>query len=289
MHDNSNLVLARVARFVRERVAPATYRERRPLTVRAWAAPGEPVPFAEARRPGVRAVRARSAVGAAVGHGLVPRHRVGAGRLDRPATRPELVVDLGFTGRPPGFQAEGLAYAPGRDGARPASSRAPPASRCRAAPGSTVDLYVEAAANPDMGGGWEFRPTPLGDLATAGDGAALPAGARRPGRARPARSGSCCRTLDAGGLIARAAGRPAAAGEIAARAGAGAGRGRPGRRRRHRGARAAPSWPACWPRRRTPSAHRVTRSGTRTSTRPGCGRCARPCARWPAPSPTCRR
>ena len=32
-----------------------------------------------------------------------------------------------------------------------------------------VDLYVEAASNPDMTGGWGWAPTPLGDLATAGD------------------------------------------------------------------------------------------------------------------------
>ena len=34
---------------------------------------------------------------------------------------------------------------------------------------ATVDLYVEAAANPDMTGGWAWAPTPLGELATAGD------------------------------------------------------------------------------------------------------------------------
>ena len=36
-------------------------------------------------------------------------------------------------------------------------------------------------------------------------------------------------------------------------------------------------------------APRRTPSGTRTSTRPGCGRCARPCASAPAPSRTCSR
>jgi len=35
--------------------------------------------------------------------------------------------------------------------------------------GAAVDVYVEAAANPNIGGGWDFAPTPLGDLATAGD------------------------------------------------------------------------------------------------------------------------
>ena len=49
VHDDSDLVLRRIARFTRERLAPAVHRERVPATVTAWSAPGEPVPFAEAR------------------------------------------------------------------------------------------------------------------------------------------------------------------------------------------------------------------------------------------------
>ena len=42
--------------------------------------------------------------------------------------------------------------------------------RSKGHPAATrVDLYVEAAANPDMTGGWAWAPTPLGDPATAGD------------------------------------------------------------------------------------------------------------------------
>ena len=33
MHDNSILVRARIARFVSERIEPAIYRNRRPLTI----------------------------------------------------------------------------------------------------------------------------------------------------------------------------------------------------------------------------------------------------------------
>ena len=49
MHDDAGQIRARVARVVRERLVPAVHRDRRPLTVTAWAAPGEPVPFAQAR------------------------------------------------------------------------------------------------------------------------------------------------------------------------------------------------------------------------------------------------
>ena len=97
-----------------------------------------------------------------MGHGVVPRHRCGARASGR---HPELVVDLGFTGAGPGFQAEGTVYAP--DGV--VLGGIEPRRRAVPLAGGAVDLYVEAAANPDMTGGWGWAPTPLGDLATAGD------------------------------------------------------------------------------------------------------------------------
>ncbi|TQM09441.1 alpha-mannosidase [Pseudonocardia kunmingensis] len=168
MHDDSNLVLQRVARFVRERLHPALYRERVPVEVTAWTAPGEPVPFAEA----VRQEFTPFAVGSPWGRpwgtvwfrvtGTVP-----AG-WTTPGTRPELVLDLGFAGAQPGFQSEGLAYTP--DGhvvaaVEPLNPHVPLAG----GPGSAVDLYVEAASNPGVAKNWTYAPTPMGDLATAGD------------------------------------------------------------------------------------------------------------------------
>ncbi len=92
---------------------------------------------------------------------------------------PELVVDLGFTGAGPGFKAEGTVYAPdGRSGGLEPRRRAVPL----AGPGyrgahccdwvgagdtaTRVEPFVEAAADPDMTGGWAWAPTPLGELAT---------------------------------------------------------------------------------------------------------------------------
>ncbi len=49
MHDRTALIEMRIERFVRERLAPAVYRARQPLDIRAWEAPGEPVTFAEAQ------------------------------------------------------------------------------------------------------------------------------------------------------------------------------------------------------------------------------------------------
>jgi alpha-mannosidase len=168
MHDDSTLVLHRVARFVRERLGPALYRERVPVEVSAWTAPGEPVPFAEA----VRQEFAPFTVGSPWGRpwGTVWFHLTGtvpAGWTD-PGTRPELVVDLGFAGVQPGFQAEGLAYTPEGvvvTAVEPRNAHVPLAG----GPGSAVDLYVEAASNPGVGGDWSYSPTHLGDPATAGD------------------------------------------------------------------------------------------------------------------------
>ncbi|MEA2292335.1 MAG: alpha-mannosidase, partial [Solirubrobacteraceae bacterium] len=78
----------------------------------------------------------------------------------------ELAVNLGFGGAQPGFQAEGTAYTP--DGVV-ISAIEPRRRHIPLGPaGAVIDLYIEAAANPDVAGPWTFSPTPLGDLATAG-------------------------------------------------------------------------------------------------------------------------
>jgi alpha-mannosidase len=167
VHDDSALVEARIARFVRERLTPAVYRDRVPLTVTAWTAPGEPVPFAEAVGQAFTPITPGTAWGRPWAtmwlhlRGTVPVH------WTEPGTRAEAVVDLGFTGTQPGFQAEGLVHA--ADGR--ALSGIEPLRRHVAldGPGTPVDLYVEAAANPDLAGVWHFSPTALGDPATAGD------------------------------------------------------------------------------------------------------------------------
>ncbi len=165
MHDNSRLVLDRVLRFVLERVEPAIYRAVSPLAVTAWEAPDEPVPFADAVGRRFAAVTPGTPWGRPWGTtwfhvtGEVP-----AGWRER--GRVEVVCDLGFTGATPGFQAEGLVYAP--DGSivkaiEPLNAYVPvPRDEDR------IDLYIEAASNPNIGGDWTFQPTPLGLKETAG-------------------------------------------------------------------------------------------------------------------------
>ncbi|MBC7443480.1 MAG: alpha-mannosidase, partial [Ramlibacter sp.] len=113
MHDDSTLVEFRISRFVRERLNPAVNRATVPLSIDAWDAPGEPVPFSEAVRQAFTPFGTGRAWGRPWGTtwfhvtGTVP-----APWTAQSGTRLELVVDLGFSQATPGFQAEGLVWTP---------------------------------------------------------------------------------------------------------------------------------------------------------------------------------
>jgi alpha-mannosidase len=79
------------------------------------------------------------------------------------------VVDLGFRGWSDGFQAEGTAYRDGRIVHAIQPDRRAVALGS-ATGGDTVELWVEAAANPIMGEDptLPYIPTPMGDPATSG-------------------------------------------------------------------------------------------------------------------------
>ena len=166
MHDRSHLIEARVRRLIDERVDPALYLARVPLEVSVWDVPDEPVPFDSARHQDF----APFDVGSVWGKpwGTVWFHITGAvpakwATLDGSA---ELVIDLGFTSSVPGFQAEGTVYSP--DGVilkavEPRNQYVPVGP-----PGSAIDVYLEAASNPNVADFELFQPTRLGDKATAG-------------------------------------------------------------------------------------------------------------------------
>lgn len=177
MHDKSSLLEARVERFVRDRIRPAVYRRTAPVEVSAWPVPDEPVPFATA----AGASFTPFAVGDAWGRpwstmwfrvqGVVPEE------WNEEGTRPELVVDLGFSQGVPGlampgflaaagFQAEATAYtADGRivKAIEPLNMYVPVGEA-----GSAVNIFVEAAANPNVAADFTFAPTAFGDKTTAG-------------------------------------------------------------------------------------------------------------------------
>ncbi len=166
MFDDSSHVLARSRRVLAEHVLPAVHRDRTPLSVSAWCAPGEPVPAAEALAAPHEPVGPGTPWGEPWSTwwfeitGAVPDAFAGQ--------CVEVVVDLGFRGEGPGFQAEGLLH----DAAGTPLKGIHPMNRWYrvtrdAAGGEPIHLHLEAAGNPAvMEHG--FRPTGLGDLATAG-------------------------------------------------------------------------------------------------------------------------
>ncbi len=169
MHDQRQLLEHRLTRFVVEHLKPALYRARQPVELTWWVAPGEPVPFADAVRQDFAPVDIGTAWGRPWGTawihvtGELPGAWLVDGEL--PAdTVAELVVDLGFSGGP-GFQAEGLAWRP--DGVT-IKAVAPFNNHVPLDPHAPVDLYLEAASNPDIGS-VNFAPTAFGDPDTAGD------------------------------------------------------------------------------------------------------------------------
>ncbi|MFD8569049.1 alpha-mannosidase [Streptomyces sp. NPDC059639] len=169
MHDDRSLVEDRLRRVLEERVRPAVYPQSVPLEVRVWHAPGEPVPVAEGLAAPTLPIETGTRWGRPWGTswftvtGTVPEEW--AGRTV------EALIDLGFDGQGgPGFQCEGLVHEP--DGT-PVKGLHPRNHWVRVgAPvtgGEAVELRVEAASNPGFFNSRAFRPTPLGDLDTAGD------------------------------------------------------------------------------------------------------------------------
>ncbi|MFF3887194.1 alpha-mannosidase [Streptomyces sp. NPDC001914] len=167
MHDDRSLVEARLERALRQFLRPAQYADRVPLTLSAWHVPGEPVPVGQALQASYEPFTTGTLWGKPWStswfriEGRVPGEWAGR--------RVEVVIDPGFTGDGPGFQAEGLLH----DGAGVPLKGIHPRNRhltvgAPADGGEAVRLLLEAAANPAVLHG--FEPTRLGDVLTAGDG-----------------------------------------------------------------------------------------------------------------------
>ncbi|MDR1825732.1 MAG: glycosyl hydrolase-related protein [Bifidobacteriaceae bacterium] len=168
MHQNQEGAIERAHRAYRDRLLPALHKGRVPLTVTAWQVPGEPVPYAEAAaRAAYEPVQPGDPWGPP--WGTTWFHLAGAVPADWASGRTvEAVIDLGFTAAQAGFQAEGLAWSDTGQPLKGVSPRNQAVPLGLLPPGSPVNLLVEAASNPDIGSDWQWHPTPMGDLATAG-------------------------------------------------------------------------------------------------------------------------
>ncbi len=162
MHNDLELVDARIRRELHERVLPAVYSNSIPLTVAAWDVPGEPVSVDEAMSADYRPFE----IGA---HWSRPwgttwfRFTVD---VPEALAGPQLeaVIDLGFHPDSAGFQSEGLVWMDGEpvQGIHPRRTGLP---LPQIGPGPFT-FFVEAASNPAFPG---FRPSLLGSLASAGE------------------------------------------------------------------------------------------------------------------------
>lgn len=163
MHDTAAIEEARIARFI-HRLPRYEYRARSPLMVSMWDVPGEPVPFAEVINRPFRPITLPQSWGPAWGTtwfhtmGHVPSEWRKRGKLPAGASL-ELIVDLGFTHDRPGFQCEGLVFTAEGE---VVSSLAPRRPQIELDPSTVnVDLYIEAAANPDVASDFDFDAPPF--------------------------------------------------------------------------------------------------------------------------------
>ncbi|WP_378144290.1 alpha-mannosidase [Cnuibacter sp. UC19_7] len=156
----SRPIADRVDRFVHESLLPLRVTASRPVDITAWPAPGEPLPFAEAREGDFRPFSVGEQWGTP--WSTVWLHVTGTVPDDWAVTghhRVELLVDLGFNDQSPGFQAEALAFRPDGSivkGISPRNAWVPIV-------GDRVDLYLELAANPTIPPESHWRSTHLGD------------------------------------------------------------------------------------------------------------------------------
>lgn len=146
MHDDVVQVEQRVGNTVRDQVAPALFVRTAPVSIAAWEVPDEPVPFADAVNQEFEPFE--------IGRpwskpwGTTWFHVTGTVPDDwgRAGTVVQLFVDLGFSSLMPAFQAEGLLYRP--DGS--IVKGVEPFNHVVDIDGTSVDLFVEAASNPNM-------------------------------------------------------------------------------------------------------------------------------------------
>ena len=150
VHDDGELVEERIERELAERVLPLVHPDRVPLAVEAGPSLDDLTPFAVGERWGPPWATTWFRFTGSVPAAWASR-------------RVEALIDLGFRMDAPGFQCEGLV----RDGRGHPVQGVHPRRQAVPVDGSgPLELIVEAAANPAFP---QFRPSPLGDPATAGD------------------------------------------------------------------------------------------------------------------------
>jgi alpha-mannosidase len=169
MHDDVTEVRRRVARLMRERIGVGHIVERLPFDLAAWVVPGEPVPVEEALAAEYAPIAPGDAWGRPWGTTWLRVRAEIPAAWRSAAADVEVVVDLGFNRHRAGFQAEGLLHDAHGVPLKAINPRNAAYTLPHPLP-ERIELYLEAASNPDFDiEEFEFVPTELGDLETAGD------------------------------------------------------------------------------------------------------------------------
>jgi alpha-mannosidase len=168
MHKEEKFIEARAHRILTQKLPDALYRDSVNLELSSWVVPDEPVPFEHAISQTFTPFENGSRWGKPWGttwlkvEGVVPKEW----KLDN-SVQLELEVDLGFTVTQPGFQAEALVWTPQGKIIKAVEPRNR-AVKLNLKPGEKIDLYLEAASNPDVARDWSYRKTEMGHKSTAG-------------------------------------------------------------------------------------------------------------------------
>lgn len=199
----------RVDRFVRERLLPRRPRATAPLDLLAWQVPGEPVPLhAEAASAGTLRSRPEppgptlvDALAQSIGLPCPPvaRRRALPGACD-----PSWSWTSASTAWPVRLPSA-LVWRP--DGVIVKRSRPTTAPQRSGRRGRRIGINVEAAANPDVGSDWSFRPTAVGRPRDGGRRSAVRSAPRRRRAARRDRLGAAAGRARAARPRGRAVGR----------------------------------------------------------------------------------
>jgi alpha-mannosidase len=165
MHDDVVKTEGRIRNLLEHRLRPRVVAEREPCSVSAFVS-GDPVPVDEALsatytpvQPGYRWGAPWSTTWFQVA-GRVPPQWNGM--------RVEATINLGFSERGPGFQAEGLVFTPDGKPVKAVQPRNNWAPVVPGTPGGTWSCFVEAVGMPSFMSRGPSRSALLGDRATMG-------------------------------------------------------------------------------------------------------------------------
>ncbi|WP_194762394.1 alpha-mannosidase [Microbacterium sp. UFMG61] len=166
MHDDTSLTVGRVTRVLDERIRPAIHSASVPLTVEVNEIPGEPISPAD----GLALEFAETTVPSMWGPAWSTTWFKLTGRVpaEWAGRRVEAVIDLGFDINMPGFQCEALVYRADGTPVKSINPRNQWLPIVETAEGDeSVELYLEAAANPVLLDYHPFLPTQEGDIRTS--------------------------------------------------------------------------------------------------------------------------